>query len=206
MNKHGAEVALAAFCLLAAPAYALTACNTNDYVVAVDKIIDNAVGSRPQFASTAFPSFGSEYGVRMVGDVVYFVRLRKSFWAGSVVQDNPTRYHHDFTAAHAATSVYKSVLNRDVANRVRQLYSLVLSQPQAADSAGLDGTTYQFVSTVTCGETWSPAQKSLDGQLVELAELLAVYAKSFSSFSQRHRENEILRKLSELNRRFPENR
>lgn len=180
------------------PASALEACRPVDsYVGAVNKIIDTAVGGSTELALTVLPSFEAEYGVRMIGNDVYLVQLRPSFWESSVVVDGPGRYHHDFRRARVGVSIQKARLSSEVAKRVRQTYANAVSKVKGAKAGGIDGTTYRFVlRAVGCGETWSPQPGSSDGSLVDLAELLAAHARLASPLSMRRSEAKILHAVS----------
>lgn len=93
MKIYIAGLLLGSACLVSSPAFSLEPCQpTDDYVSGVNKIIDNAVGQRSQFALTVIPSFHPEYGIRMVGNDVYLVELKTSFWGDSVVSDRPTSH------------------------------------------------------------------------------------------------------------------
>ena len=188
-------------CLSACPTYALTACEPNDYFSAVDKVIDSAINGHPDVALTIFPSFKSEYGIRIVQDDVYLVQLRTSFWGSSVVSDRPGSYHHNFSVPRVKTAVYKAALTREVSNQVKKLYSSVIAKDKNSKTGGLDGTTYRFVvQPGGCGETWSPSENSIDDEFVTLAELLSAHAKSTWVF-RRFSENRILRRLAEIEQR-----
>lgn len=201
MKKHIAIVLFGSCCVIASRTYALTACDTNNYFTAVDKVIDSAIKGNPDVALTIFPSFESEYGVRIVQDNVYLVQLRTSFWGSSIVSDRPGSYHHDFSVPRVKTAVYKAALTQEVSNQVKRMYSSVLAKDKNKKTGGLDGTTYRFVlQSGGCGETWSPSENSIDNEFVKLGELLAAHARStrvFRSFS----ENRILRKLAEIEQR-----
>lgn len=182
------------------PASALEACRPADsYIGAVNKIIDTGVPSPTDLAVTVLPSFEAEYGVRMVGNDIYLVQLRPSFWESSVVKDGPGRYHHDFRRARVGVSIRKARLSSRVATRVRQKYANAVSKVKAAKAGGIDGTTYRFVlRAVGCGETWSPQPLSADGSLVNLTELLAAHAKLASPLSIRRSEAKIFRAVSNV--------
>jgi hypothetical protein len=198
IKNYSLSLLLAVGCVIAGRACALEPCRDPDaYAVAVNKIIDNAVGRPAELALTAFPSFKAEYGVRIIGRDIYFVQLNPSFWASSVVADGPGSYHHDFGRARVSTSIQKASLSADLALRVRQKYASALSALKVSKSGGLDGTTYRFaLRTFGCGETWSPEPVSLDGQLVDLTELLAKHAQRSYLLPMSLSEEKILRALS----------
>jgi hypothetical protein len=195
--KHVPNLLVALVSLVAGSASALEPCRSKDvYVEAVDKIIDGAIGRPAELALTVFPSFEAEYGMRMVGRDVYLVTLRPSVWESSIVIDGASSYHHDFRKAHANPSVQKASISTNLAAQVQQKYNNAISAISRSEADALDGTTYRFVvQGGGCGETWSPEQKSANGQLVELAELLAAHARqSKQSFLVRS-EEKIFRAL-----------
>ena len=201
MKIYIAGLLLGSACLVSSPAFCLEPCEaTDDYVSGLNKIIDNAVGQQSQLALTVIPSFQPEYGVRMVGNDVYFVQLKTSFWYGSVVSDRPGHYHHDYASPHSQeVSVHKAALSPDLANRIKQRYADAISSAKSSDNMGLDGVTYRFaLQTVGCGQTWTPAPETLDGQLVELADLLSAHAQLTWSFFMHRSEEKILQHVSHM--------
>lgn len=195
--KHFSNLLLAFASLAAGSALALEPCRPkDDYVEAVNKIIDGAVGRPYDLALTVFPSFEAEYGVRMIGVDVYLVTLRPSVWESTVMADGKGGYHHDIRKAHADTSVRKASISPKLAAEVRQKYVNAISALNPSDAGGLDGTTYRFVvRDAGCGETWSPQPNSANRRLVELAELLVAYARQSGQSFMSRSEKKIFRAL-----------
>lgn len=187
--------------LVSSPAFSLEPCEPADaYVSGLNTIIDNAVGQQPQMALTVIPSFRPEYGIRMVGNDVYLVQLKTSFWGGSVVSVGPGQYRHDFSSPHVeAVAVHKAALSPELADRIKQQYAAAISGAKPSDNMGLDGVTYRFnLQTAGCGQTWSPQSGTPDGQLVELAELLSEHAQLSWSFFIHRSEEKILTHMSHM--------
>lgn len=194
-------------CLLAAavwiqlPAHALEPCiKGNPYRQAVDKIIDGAVGHPPALALTVLPSFETEYGVRIVGNDVYLVRMRTSIWSSTVVEDDEHSYHHDFRRAQASTAVNKAPLSPELVKRLTHRFSAAIAGAKASNAGGLDGTIYHFASPLAgCGQAWSPQAGTADGKLVALTDLLVEHAQLRWSFFMRRSEANIMRAVSDAN-------
>lgn len=199
MHKYIARLIVGGGLSLGLQAHALEPCDPAAYFTNVGRTIDVAVNGQPRFAVTTFPSFEAEHGVRIVGSIVYSVRLSASFWDSSVVNDTARRYHHDFSKPRVKTSVEMATLTPELANRIIRVYANAMTRTGASDRQGLDGTTYYFeMPRIGCRKTWSPTPDSPNGQLVELAELLAAHAESRRSFISGRSEQKIVQKLIEI--------
>lgn len=197
--------ALACCAIAPARAQALEPCKSefeDDYYRGVDQIIDNAIGRQSQLSITTLPSFFAESGLRLVGNDIYFVQLRTSFWSNSFVMDGPGRGHNDFSSPHAATIVYRAALSPEIANRIKQLYGDAITGANKSDRMGLDGVTYRFaIPAVGCAETWSPEPQSPAGHLVELLELLSAHAQLSKPRSMQRSEEAIVQILKTMAQR-----
>ena len=171
----------------------------SEYYRGVDSIIDHATGRPAQLSLTVLPSFFAESGVRLVGNDVYSVELKSSYWEKTQSMDSSGHGHMDFSSPQAASDVFHAPLSPEIVARIKQLYIRAISAATKSDRRGFDGVSYRFSDpSVGCGETWSPDQDSPDGRLVELVQLLAEHAKLSKPRTMQRSEESIVRLLNSM--------
>lgn len=183
------------FCLLAlllcvtavrAESPGLETCGEQEVVVGyqsqVDSLIDDAVAGKRGLRFTVFPSFTSEWGVRMVErDGRFFVAhvaLQESVWGSSWQAPKPDgRVDFVLTTADIPVDVHEAEIGEALAHRLTARVTTEIERAQVADGFGRDGVTYYFrASDSRCAETWSPEPGTRQAKLVAVIQGLAEVA------------------------------
>lgn len=171
-------------CAEAKVAGALSPCDheSDDYHQQVDRLIDVPARGHINVSFTAFPSFDTEWGIRVVEkDGRYFlrsVRFRNSVWHSAYAEYKPHYFHRNPAKADTRRVVHEVPLSADVAALLQESIRRELTElPMAEPQMGLDGESYLFRDDAArCGTTWSPDLGTRAFNLVEAFEALRIQA------------------------------
>lgn len=162
----------------------LDPCNPgfDEYERDVDQLVDTQVRGHILVSFTAFPSFDTEWGVRLIErSGRYFlrsVRFRNSVWYSSYEEYKPHSFRQNPDKADTRRTVHEVPLSIDMAALLQNLIHRELTGlSKDAPRMGLDGETYVFRDDAAhCGTTWSPEFGTPSAALVEAFESLRVQA------------------------------
>jgi hypothetical protein len=141
-----------------------------EYYDSVFPLLYKGYSEKPAARYTSLPSFSNEYSfsIETIAGKIYIVsnRLSESYW-----------YAKKRKNVKVISS--KTELTRDLYLKVTDLFTLLAEQTKKSenDLMRLDGVTYYFATTdkdgqIRIGETWSPDDNSLLGQLVKVCNNL----------------------------------
>ena len=171
-----------------------------DYYAGVDLVIDSAIDDSAQLSVTMFPSFRPEYGVRIVGNIVYLARLKGSFWNSSNVFDEKAgRGYHDFSKPKIKARLSSAPLSPGLISRIAKIYVAAVSSRKENKRSVMDGVSYRFNTPANgCGEIASPSDGTRAHQLVDLVDQLAKHAQLSGSSSLKRSTQLIEQKVTAL--------
>ena len=124
------------------------------------------------------PAFDSEYAFQIIKDTndykISAIVLHENLW-------------YFLMDSHKADSMkvrlYERTIDETFALKIDSLFKIFIDQvpeKRIFRGRGLDGETYQFHrqenGIVKCGETWSPYEKSILGELVSICDLIMEYS------------------------------
>lgn len=171
----------------------------SEYYSGVDNIIDRAVNHSSELSLTVIPSFVPEYGVRLVGNKIYFVEFTSSFWTKSRLLDESEKKRTSSLTPKIKTKIHSASLDPLLGARITQVYKSAISNARPSNVMGLDGVSYRFsLPSVGCGTTWSPELISPNGRLVSLLELLISHSKLSLPSDIQQSENFIAKFLNNI--------
>ena len=171
-----------------------------DYYAGVDLVIDSAIDDSAQLSVTMFPSFRPEYGVRIVGNIVYLARLKGSFWNSSNVFDEKAgRGYHDFSKPKIKSRLNSAPLSPGLISRIAKIYIAAVYSRKENKRSVMDGVSYRFNTPANgCGEIASPSDGTRAHQLVDLVDQLAKHAQLSGSSSLKRSTQLIEQKVTAL--------
>ena len=138
------------------------------------ELIDRSVPGPSRLSATIWPSFQAPWGIRLVGDDIYLVKLTSGYWPIPPPPEPGTRSN---IRPAVTTEVHHASLTPAAAHALARLFSVRTTQADQEDTLGLDGVTYYFSSGPYCARTWSPEPESGAGRMVQLVDLLAKHAQ-----------------------------
>ncbi len=195
------------------PRNSLQPCDAEDVVTEVGEIIRTPELGSVIVSFTAFPSFGTEYGLVVFKTSDAFmlraVEFDHSVFHSAYREVRPGLFAHDPAKANIDRSIDEVEISSELAQLV---HSVVAGEVATATKLpegwfGLDGETFRFSSgNESCATTWSPDNPSRPGQLVEAMESLHNLASVPTSWLRSLWEPSVSKKFMKLRRRDKPNK
>jgi len=179
----------------------------DSYRTSVTETVDHPTLDGILVSLTVFPSFQSEWGVRILhsGDrtLLRSVDFHDSVWYSALAEVEDGYYDRIPSKARYSRRVREVTLSDDIAQLLRQVTARESQRrrPYAESellSMGFDGTTYLFSAGSACGTTWSPERHSRAGKLVDSFYGLRTQAALPTRFLQYAWERRTYAKLLDL--------
>ena len=163
---------------LAATSGGLAPCDSSDsYHLQVAAAIDQQAAGTLLLGFTAYPSFQSEWGIRIVQDaknavMLRVVEFRDSVWSSAYQEEPKGSFKRNPAKANLQRSIRDIVISDELLRELRRVVEREVGAASAANAKfGLDGETYAFTSGANaCAETWSPESGT------RMAKLVAIFA------------------------------
>lgn len=166
--------------------------------------IDAPYRNQTLVSFTEFPSFSSEWGIRIIERGKHMrlrvVEFQDSVWYSASKETESGYFEQDLSSASYRRLIRDTALSADTA---RLLQSVVSGQVLSASAKegltmGFDGTTYIFGVGDACAEIWSPEATSRAGKIIDVFNDLRIQAAIPSRFLQLGLERRIHARLLAL--------
>ncbi len=138
---------------------------TDSYRTSVIEAVDDPALDGILVSLTVFPSFQSEWGVRIVQSgnktLLRSVDFHESIWYSAYSEIEDGYYDRIPSKARYSRRIREVTLSEDIAQLLRQVTERESQRRRPHNegellSIGFDGTTYLFSANDACATTWSP--------------------------------------------------
>lgn len=177
----------------------------NPYYADVDLHIDRSGAGTILLGFTAYPSFETEWGVRVLentnrGSSLLVVEFKHSVWDSAFQEKPKGTFRRNPAKADHKHATAEIPVSPELLQRLRRLVDHEVGAASESNSDfGLDGTFYRFTAAGrSCATVWSPDEGTRAGRLVAIFKSLRALAHAPTAILRRIREERILKKLDDL--------
>jgi hypothetical protein len=149
------------------------------YHAKVASAIDQAASARTLLGLTAYPSFESEWGIRILQNaknqpMLRVVEFKKQVWSTMFHERPKGTFSRDPSRANLARHIKEIPISTELLQELRRVVDYEVRVASAGNAAiGFDGETYHFTSgEKACGSAWSPGDGTRNGELVAIFQSL----------------------------------